>query len=63
MYESQRSGVNCGGFWLGLIVALVAVGISLGSMNGASQGGGVYVVFWGAALWGGWKALKSLGGG
>lgn len=44
-------------------MVLVAEAMSLGSINSASQGGGVYVVFWGAALWGGWKALKSLGGG
>ena len=61
--KTQRDHVNWGGFWLGLIVGLGALLISAGSLQSASSGGGYYVVFWGAVLWGGWKALKSLGGG
>jgi hypothetical protein len=54
--------VNWGGFWLGLIVCPLAIAISLGSIDSASRAGGTCVVFWGAVLWGGWKALKSLAG-
>ena len=56
------SNVNWRGFWIGLIVAVVALSVSLQSFDSATSGGGGYVIFWGAVLWGGWKALTSLGG-
>ena len=48
-----------GGFALGAIVTVVAVGFSLSSYERAA-GGGMYVLAWGPALWGVYKALKSL---
>lgn len=51
--------VNWGGVVLGLVIAVVAIGLSVATYEAASEGG-TYVVFWGAALWGGWFALKSL---
>ncbi|MEI7745577.1 MAG: hypothetical protein WCK58_17710 [Chloroflexota bacterium] len=62
MYESSQRRIDWGGFALGVTIALVALAISLGTYDSASKGGGTYVVFWGAVLWGGWKALKSLAG-
>ena len=59
----MSGNVNWRGFWTGAIVALVALSISLGTYENASTNGGAYVVFWGAVLWGGWKALTSLSGG
>ena len=50
---------NWYGVALGLVVAAVAIGISLATYDAAS-GGGTYVILWGAALWGGWFALKNL---
>jgi hypothetical protein len=47
------------GFALGAIVAIVAIGFSLSSYERAG-GGGTYLLAWGPALWGIYKALKSL---
>jgi hypothetical protein len=47
------------GFALGAIVAMVAIGISASSYEGAA-GGGTYLLAWGPALWGIYKVLRSL---
>lgn len=48
------------GFWIGVAVAVVGIGVSASSYNAASQGGGSYVIAWGAVLVGGLMALRSL---
>lgn len=51
---------NWAGVIVGLVIAGGALGISLGSYDNASRGGGTYVVLWGAALAGAVLALRSL---
>ena len=51
---------NWAGVILGLIIAGGALGVSLGSYEGASRAGGTYVVLWGAVLAGAAIALRSL---
>jgi hypothetical protein len=48
------------GFWTGVVVAVVGIGVSASSYNAASQGGGGYVIAWGAVLVGGLMAMRSL---
>ena len=55
-YRPRR---NWHGVFLGLGIALVALLVSYATYTAAS-GGGVYFVFWGAAAWGLWIALKNL---
>jgi hypothetical protein len=57
-----RSGPRWGKVVLGGLIALVALGVSMGSYEQAASGGGTYFIFWGAVLWGGWIALKGLAG-
>ena len=61
-FESSRSGPRWGRVALGVTVALVALAISIGSVEQASSAGGTYIVFWGAVIWGGWIAIKGLAG-
>lgn len=51
---------NWAGFVLGLVIAGGALSVSVGSFQGASRGGGPYVVLWGAVLAGAALALSSL---
>lgn len=44
----------------GGVVALGALGASVGSVEQASSQGGTAFIYWGAVLWGGWIALKGL---
>lgn len=48
------------GFAVGTVVAIAAIGFSVSSYEEATSGGGTYLIAWGAALWGGYKALRSL---
>ena len=57
---SRRTGPNWGRVALGVTIALIALAISVSSYQSASSGGGTYVIFWGAVVWGGWIALKGL---
>jgi len=59
---TSRNGPNWARVAVGATVSLVALAISLGTYAQASAGGGTYVVFWGAVVWGGWMALKGLAG-
>lgn len=51
---------NWVGVVIGLVIAGAALSASIGSYEGASRGGGGYVVLWGAVLAGGALALRSL---
>ena len=51
---------NWVGFVLGLVIAGVALSVTLGSYEGASRGGGSYVVLWGAVLAGAALAVRSV---
>lgn len=48
------------GFWIGVIVAFGGISVSVSSYDAAAQGGGSYVIAWGAVLVGGLIALRSL---
>jgi hypothetical protein len=48
------------GFAVGCVVAFVAISISLNTYTRAAGQGGTFVLAWGPALWGIYKALKSL---
>ena len=48
------------GFWIGVAVAVVGVSVSVSSYDAAAQGGGSYVIAWGAVLVGGLMVLRSL---
>lgn len=61
-YGSPRIAKNADwkGFWIGAIVAVVGISVSINSYQQAGVGGGTYVVAWGAVLVGGLQALRSL---
>ena len=46
---------------IGGSIALVGLAITIGTYSAASEGGGRYVVWWGAVIFGGIQFLKGLG--
>lgn len=59
---TATTGPNWGGVAVGVCVGGGALLISLATMSAAQEQGGAYIVLWGAVLWGGYKALRSLAG-
>ena len=57
--HSGDSGL--GNMVIGGAIALIGLAVTIGSYSAASEGGGRYVVMWGAVIFGGIKFLQGLG--